>query len=134
MIIFVAPVAQATRSHSAAWPVTLAIRSKSLSQCSFTVTPAAPVRRLRDTLRAATLSVCPGAPVIGQETAAHVTIAYGNTDNVPAADAIAAVEKLNASGPSAEAAVEEAQLVLLERRQRSYAWELVSRVPLTGMP
>ena len=39
MIIFVAPVAQATRSHSAAWPVTLAIRSKSLSQCS-TVSPA----------------------------------------------------------------------------------------------
>jgi 2'-5' RNA ligase len=100
----------------------------------FTVTPAAPVRRLRDTLRAASLSVCPGAPVIRQETAAHITIAYGNTDNVPAADAIAAVEKLNASGPSAEAAVEEAQLVLLERRQRSYAWELVSRVPLTGMP
>jgi hypothetical protein len=72
--------------------------------------------------------------VIRQETAAHVTIACGNTDKVPAADAIAAVEKLNASGPSAEVAVEETELVLLERRQCSYAWELVSRVPLTGMP
>jgi 2'-5' RNA ligase len=100
----------------------------------FTVTPAAPIRELRDALRAATLSICPDAPVVNHETAPHVTIAYGNTDNMPAADAIAAVEKLNASEPKAEAIIEEAELVLLERRQRSYAWEVVSRVPLTGMP
>jgi 2'-5' RNA ligase len=100
----------------------------------FTVTPAAPIRELRDALRAATLSICPDAPVIHHETAPHVTIAYGNTDNVPAADAIAAVGKLNASQPKAEAVVEEAELVFLERRRRSYAWEVVSRVPLTGMP
>lgn len=100
----------------------------------FTVTPAAPIRGLRDALRAATLSACPGAPVTHDETAPHVTIAYGNTDNVPAADAIAAVEKLNASEPKAEAIIEEAELVLLERRQRSYAWEVISRVPLTAMP
>jgi 2'-5' RNA ligase len=68
------------------------------------------------------------------ETVPHVTIAYGNADNVPAADAIAAVEKLNASEPTAEAVIEEAELVLLHRRQCSYAWEVVSRVPLTGMP
>jgi 2'-5' RNA ligase len=100
----------------------------------FTVTPAARIRELRDALRAATLSACPGAPVTRYEIAPHVTIAYGNTDNVPAADAIAAVGKLNAAEPKAEAVVEEAELVLLERRQRSYAWEVISRVPLTGMP
>lgn len=62
----------------------------------------------------------------------HVTIAYGNTDGVPAADAIAAVERLNASMPRAGASVDKAALVLLERRQRSYTWELLSQVPLTG--
>jgi len=69
-----------------------------------------------------------------RETTPHVTIAYGNTDNVPTADAIAAVEKLNASGLKTDATLEEAELVLLERRQRSYAWEVVSPVPLTGTP
>ena len=64
----------------------------------------------------------------------HITIAYGNTDGVPAAEAIAAVETLNASRPMAEATVRQTAVVLLERRQRSYAWEVVSRVPLTGMP
>jgi hypothetical protein len=62
----------------------------------------------------------------------HVTIAYGNTDGVPAADAIAAVEKLNSPRPRAEATVRQAAVVLLERRQRSYTWELLSQVPLTG--
>jgi 2'-5' RNA ligase len=99
----------------------------------FTASPAGPIRRLRAALRAATLSACPGAPVMRQETAPHVTIAYANTDDVPAADTIAAVEKLNASAPRAEAAVEEVLLILLERRYRSYAWQSVARIPLTSM-
>ena len=61
-----------------------------------------------------------------------VVFGYGNTDGVPAADAIAAVEKLNTSMPRAEATVRQATVVLLERRQRSYRWELLSQVPLTG--
>jgi len=64
--------------------------------------------------------------------APHVTIAYGNADDVPAAEAIAAVEELNASAPRAETTVNEAMLVLLERRHRSYAWQPVARIPLTG--
>ena len=64
----------------------------------------------------------------------HVTIAYANTDDVPAADAVAAVSKLNATAPGAEAAVAEATLVLLERRQRAYAWQPVARIPLAGAP
>jgi 2'-5' RNA ligase len=98
----------------------------------FTVTPVAPISQLRDTLRAATLSACPYAAATHEEMIPHVTIAYGNTDGVPAADAIAAVEKLNSPRPRAEATVRQAAVVLLERRQRSYTWELLSQVPLTG--
>jgi hypothetical protein len=98
----------------------------------FAATPIGPISQLRDTLRAATLSVCPDAAVTSEEMIPHVTIAYGNTDGVPAADAIAAVEKLNVSRPSAEATISQAAIVLLERRQRAYTWELVLQVPLTG--
>jgi 2'-5' RNA ligase len=98
----------------------------------FAITPIAPISRLRGTLRAATLSVCPDAVANREEIVPHVTIAYGNTDGVPAADAIAAVEKLNSPRPRAEATVRQAAVVLLERRQRSYTWELLSLVPLTG--
>jgi hypothetical protein len=98
----------------------------------FAVTPVAPISQLRDTLRAATLSVCPDAAATREEMIPHITIGYGNTDGVPAANAIAAVERLNASRPRAEATVGQAAVVLLERRQRSYAWELLSQVPLTG--
>jgi len=98
----------------------------------FTVTPVAPMSRLRDTLRAATLSLRPEAAATREAMIPHITIAYGNTDGVPAADAIAAVEKLNASRPRAEGTVREAAVVLLERRQHSYTWELLSQVPLTG--
>jgi len=98
----------------------------------FDVTPVAPISQLRDTLRAATLSVRQDAAAAREEMIPHITIAYGNTDGVPAADAIAAVEKLNASMPRAEATIRQATVILLERRQRSYTWELLSQVPLTG--
>jgi 2'-5' RNA ligase len=98
----------------------------------FTVTPVAQISQLRDTLRAATLSARPDAAATSEEMIPHITIAYGNTDGVPAAEAIAAVEKLNASRPRAEATVRQAAVVLLERGRRSYTWELLSQVPLTG--
>lgn len=97
----------------------------------FAVTPVARISQLRDTLHAATLSVRDAAAT-REEMIPHITIAYVNTDGVPAADAIAAVEKLNATRPRAEATVRQAALVLLERRQRSYASELHSQIPLTG--
>lgn len=97
----------------------------------FTASPARPVRDLRDALRAATLSACPDAPVRSAEFHPHVAIAYANSDGIPAADAIAAVEKLHATA-RAEVTVEDAALVLLERRPRSYAWHPVSRIPLAG--
>jgi 2'-5' RNA ligase len=98
----------------------------------FMAAPVGRIHQLRDALRAATLSACPDAPVMREAPPPHVTIAYANTDDVPAADAIAAVGKLNAAAPRAEAAVAEATLVLLERRQRAYAWQPVARIPLAG--
>lgn len=97
----------------------------------FTVSPAERIASLRDTLRAATLMVYPDAPVRRSEFHPHVAIAYANSDNVPAADVIAAVEKLNATARgNVTVTVRDAALVLLERQPRSYAWQTVSRVPL----
>jgi 2'-5' RNA ligase len=95
------------------------------------VHPAQPVRELRDTLRAVTLSTYPKAHVRGSEFHPHVAIAYANSDDVPTTEAIAAVEKLN---PKAQVGVTitHATLVLLERRPRSYEWQVVSRIPLAG--
>lgn len=128
----VTAAARLTCQEIAPFRISLGDLSGTRGAVGFAVTPVTPIRRLRDALRAATLSECPGAAVDGKEMIPHVTIAYGNTDGVPAADAIAAVERLNASMPRAEATVDKAALVLLERRQRSYTWELLSQVPLTG--
>jgi 2'-5' RNA ligase len=97
----------------------------------FTASPAQPIRELRDTLRAATLSVYPDAPVRRPEFHPHVAIAYANSDNVSAIEAIKAVGKLNAT-TRIGITITEVTLVLLERRPRSYAWQAVSRIPLAG--
>jgi 2'-5' RNA ligase len=98
----------------------------------FDVSPAHAIRELRGALRGATLSACPGASVTPQDAPPHITIAYANTDGVPAAEAIAAVGKLNAAGRTVEVPVSEAVMVLLQRRERSYAWQPVTRIRLTG--
>lgn len=95
----------------------------------FTAFPAKPIRDLRDTLRMAALSVFPEAPVTRSDFHPHVAIAYANSDDVPAAEAIAAVETLNPSA-RVDVTISEAKLVLLERRTRSYSWQVVSRIPL----
>jgi 2'-5' RNA ligase len=97
----------------------------------FTASPAQPIRELRDTFRAATLSICPDAPVRRSKFHPHVAIAYANSDNVPAAEVISAVEKLHAVA-HISVTITEGTLVLLERRPRSYAWQAVSRIPLAG--
>lgn len=97
----------------------------------FAASPGQPIRDLRDTFREATLSVYPDAPVRRSEFHPHVAIAYANSDDVPAAEAIAAVEKLNAIA-RVNVTIEEGVLVLLERRQRSYAWQAISRIPVAG--
>lgn len=97
----------------------------------FIPSPGDPVRVLRDTLRAATLSAFPDATVSHAEFHPHVTIAYANTDGVPAAETAAAVAKLDGAS-SVEVTVTDGTVVLLERRPRSYDWQPVSKVPLSG--
>jgi 2'-5' RNA ligase len=99
----------------------------------FGASPGEQLRSLRDTLRAATLSVYPEAPVRCDDFHAHIAIAYANSDDVSAADVVVAVEKLNATARSdVRVNVTHATLVVLERRPRSYAWDVLSRIPLAG--
>jgi 2'-5' RNA ligase len=97
----------------------------------FDAFPARSIRELRDALRSATLLAYPDAPVHASAAHPHVTIAYANTDAIPAAEVISAVEKLNSVAP-VDVTIRQATLVLLERQARSYSWQAVSRVSLTG--
>jgi 2'-5' RNA ligase len=97
----------------------------------FSAYPDQPIRRLRDTLRIITQSVCPEARPNRSQFHPHVTIAYCNSDGVPAAEVITAVEQLDANS-HVGVTVKEGVLVLLERRPRSYVWRPVSRIPLSG--
>jgi 2'-5' RNA ligase len=98
----------------------------------FHVSPAQRIRDLRDTLRAATLSVYPNAPVSTAEFRPHITIAYANSDDIPATEVLGVVDKLNSAISGMTVTIRYDTLVLLERRQRSYTWEALSRIPLRG--
>jgi 2'-5' RNA ligase len=102
------------------------------SAVGLNASPAQRIRDLRDKLRAATLSAYPNAPISSAEFRPHITIAYANSDNIPAAEILGVVEKLNSTISGMGATVRYGTLVLLERRQRSYAWEALSRIPLRG--
>lgn len=125
--------AAATRACQSIPPPTITIGSLggTPGAIGFTASPAQRVGQIRDTLRAATLSAYPDAPVRRPEFHPHVAIAYANSDEAPAAQAIAAVEKLR---PTARTSltITAATLVLLQRRPRAYAWEAIARIPLTG--
>jgi 2'-5' RNA ligase len=123
----------ATRACSVipAFNVTVGALGGTRGAIGFTAYPAQPIRGLRDTLRAATLSAYPDAYARDSEFHPHVAIAYANSDNVPAAEAIEAVEKMN-SVAHANVTIKHATLALLERRPRSYAWQTVSRIPLAA--
>jgi 2'-5' RNA ligase len=97
----------------------------------FTVSPVQPIQELRDKFRAATLAAYPDAPISRSEFRPHVTIAYANSDGVPAAQAVAAVEKVR-SARRADVTIKNVVLVLLERRERSYTWQEISHIPLVG--
>ncbi|HEV2472778.1 MAG TPA: 2'-5' RNA ligase family protein, partial [Chthonomonadales bacterium] len=112
--------------------VTLGRLGGTAGAVGFTAFPALPLRELRNAFRVTTLSVYQGAPVRRSDFHPHVAIAYANSDGVPAAEAIAAVEKLNATA-YVDVTIEEGALVLLERRLRSYRWQAISRIPLTGL-
>jgi 2'-5' RNA ligase len=90
--------------------------------------PRDPVHHLRNAVRAATLSVYPGAPVKDSAFHPHVALAYCNAD-VPAAEAIAAVERLSTLD-AVTVSVRHVALVLLARRDRAYAWRSIARILL----
>jgi 2'-5' RNA ligase len=99
----------------------------------FNVSPMDHLESLRDRLRAATLSVYPEAPVRRNTFHAHVSIAYANADRIPAVDVVAAVDNINATARAGvTVTVTDAALVLLEQRSRSYAWQVLSRIPLAS--
>lgn len=116
----------------APFTVTASSLSGTRSAVGFSVMPAQPLRALSDALRTATRSARPDAPAAFQQAAPHITIAYANADDIPAAEVIAAVDKLNARITPAEITISTADLVLLERHQHSYNWHVVSRIPLAG--
>jgi 2'-5' RNA ligase len=95
----------------------------------FTAFPNGPISDLRSTLRGATLSAYPEAPVRDVPFHPHLTIAYSNSDDVPANEVISIVERLNATA-RVDVTILRSALVLLERDQHSYAWHTVSRIPL----
>jgi 2'-5' RNA ligase len=111
--------------------ITFSLLTGTPGAIGFTALPIQPIQRLRDTLRAATLAAYPGAPVRDHAFHPHVAIAYANAP-VPAAEAIAAVESVNATTPRVDVPIREARLVLLEQRQHAYAWDLLSHIALTG--
>jgi hypothetical protein len=121
--------ATATRACQEIQPfdVTIGPLSGTPGAIGFSASPIQPIRELRTKLRQATLSVYPEAPVTRSELHPHIAIAYANSD-VPAAEAIAALNELNTAA-FINVTIEEGVLVLLKRHQRSYAWQAVSRIP-----
>lgn len=89
--------------------------------------PCAPAAAVRDAIRMAIGSVWAEVPEQQAGFAAHVSIAYSNSDG-PAAPAYAAV----AAEPSApaRARISSAELILLGRDNQMYEWETVASVPL----
>lgn len=118
-------------SQISSFDVTIGSMGGTPGAIGFTAYPAQPVRELRDALRSATLATYPQAPVRESAFHPHVAIAYANSDNIPAAEVIAVVERLNPTA-HVKVTVTHATLVLLERRPNSYAWEMVSRIPLSA--
>ncbi|MFC3960798.1 2'-5' RNA ligase family protein [Nocardia jiangsuensis] len=96
----------------------------------FAVSPAESVHSLRDTLRAATLSVFPDARVKDSSSPPHVTIAYPIFEELQAR-AAATAEAMNATIEGIDVAVSEVMMVALEQRGRLYSWQVVERVPLS---
>lgn len=125
-------VSAAAQACSVLSPFTIAVAGLggTPGALGFSVVPYEPLLQLRDTLRTATLSAYPRAPVRQSGFHPHVAIAYCNA-HVPAAQAIAAVQQLN-TGDTVTVSVSRVALVLLDRRSRAYSWQSVDHVPLAG--
>ncbi|MFD4439922.1 2'-5' RNA ligase family protein [Nocardia sp. NPDC058519] len=95
----------------------------------FVISPAAPVMELRDTLRAATISVLPQASLKESTSDPHVTIAYPvfeGLEEMAAATAATAGSAVHGF----DVGTSEASLVSLELRDNSYVWDVIARIEL----
>ncbi|CAO5187436.1 2'-5' RNA ligase [Frankia sp. AiPs1] len=109
--------------------ITIGVLGGTAGALGFAVGPVRPLRQLRDALHEATRSILPTAAPMGVRFEPHVSIAYCNTDNIPATQAHATVRALEPL-PSATATVTSTVLVDLERRERAYVWRPFARIPL----
>lgn len=91
------------------------------------VQPADPVRRLRDTVRAAIGDVLADVPGDPDRFTPHVSLAYSNAEG-PAAPYAAAIA--DAAVEPAKALVTHADLIRINRDHRMYEWVTVAQVPL----
>ncbi|MEU8007214.1 2'-5' RNA ligase family protein [Catellatospora sp. NPDC049111] len=96
----------------------------------FSAYPPQPASDLRNALRAVTVTAFPAARLRPASFDPHVTIAYCNTDDIPAARAVEAVKSLQ--GHATSLRITEVSLVLLQRLPRAYAWQTITRLPLLG--
>lgn len=128
-----AVLAAATRSCLTIAPleITVGKLGGTSGAVGFSAYPRQPIQNLRSSLRAATLKAHPIARVQATTFHPHVTIAYSNTADLPAAAAVEAVKSLN--GVAAELTVTDVSLVLLSRLSRAYSWTTVARLPLSGV-
>ncbi|MEV0550634.1 2'-5' RNA ligase family protein [Nocardia salmonicida] len=95
----------------------------------FVISPAAPVRELRDKLRAATISVLPQASLKESTSDPHVTIAYPSFEGLEEM-AAAAAATVGDVIHGFDVVTTEAALVSLELRDNSYIWDVIDRIEL----
>lgn len=98
----------------------------------FTLSPAERLNDLRNTLRTATLSAFPDAPVKDSSSEPHVTIAYPMYEGLAAA-AAAAAAGIDAALDGVAVTVSEVTMVALERCGHGYWWDTVARISLVNI-
>lgn len=96
----------------------------------FAVSPALQVHRLREILRAATLFGNPEAPIKSATSDPHVTIAYPS--GAAKSDALRGIDSIGPAAQQVNVTITEVLMVFLERNKRSYSWQVVTRIPLSG--
>ncbi len=125
----VVAVAHSVCSDQAPFTLTFERLTNLRGAIGFVVSPAEYVRSLRETLRAATLSVFSDPPVKDSSSAPHVTIAYPIFEGL-SPKAAATAQTIDATVESVAVAISEVVMVALERREHSYSWQVVARIPL----
>ncbi|MFJ8646334.1 2'-5' RNA ligase family protein [Streptomyces sp. NPDC093546] len=91
------------------------------------VQPDAPVRAVRDAIRASIGDVLPEVPERAEGFRPHVSVGYSNGTG-PAAPFVAAIAAAEVA--PAHAHITHAELIIINRDNRMYEWESLAQVPL----